>query len=603
MSSKRKTIDFSSLFKAMEVQKFSIHPSGSKAVCSVNRGDNYELAALKFADGRIRRLLSGDQALLSPVYSPEGDRIAYQADFEGDEDFDIFVSDENGRNVLKLTDGIADNEHPLFSPDGTKIAFVSNRKNDMENLYIVGSQGGTLKQLTDENLPVGDFTWSPNGETIAFGVGVGDENFISTVNIRSGRTKKILSKRGVEYNISSDYGGEQMQWSPDGKKLLFVSNENDTNDIGELDISTRKSRWLVRSKNDKYSPQPSTDNSGIAYLEVLDPNVVLKVLESGRSRIVSQKTGVSRNPHWMPDGSGLVYVNGSVIRPEEMFVVKGGRPRKLTRFQTSAIPTDSFARPKLVKYRSFDGRSISAMLFVPKDRRTHRGVVIPHGGPEAQSLNLWDPIVQMFVMKGFSVILPNYRGSTGYGREFLHLHDKDLGGGDLKDVLYAGEYLLRTGLVDDDKLGFWGVSYGGYMCMLALTKAPDMWAAGVSIVGYFDCITEFETERGYLKAYDLSKMGDPTENEDLYRDRSPIHFLQNLSAPVLLTASARDVRCPPTEAREVARRLKELDKEFEYYEYKDEGHWPRKRKNLKDLYTRTVMFLDERIPERPLRGS
>ncbi|UCE45691.1 MAG: S9 family peptidase [Methanobacteriota archaeon] len=601
MPSKRKTIDFSSLFKAMEVQEFSIHPSGSKAVCSVNRGGNYELATLNLADGRIRRLLSGDQALLSPVYSPEGDRIAYQADFEGDEDFDIFASDENGRNVLKLTDGIADNEHPLFSPDSTKIAFVSNRKNGMENLYIVGSQGGPIKQLTNESLPVADFAWSPNGETVAFGVGVGDENFISAVNIRSGRTKKILSKRGVEYNISSDYGGQQMQWSSDGKKLLFVSNENDSNDIGELDLSTRKTRWLVRSKNDKYSPQPSPDNSRIAYLEVLDPNVVVKIVQSGRSRIVSQKTGVSRSPHWMPDGSGLVYVNGSVIRPEEMFVVKGGRPKRLTRFQVSGLPTDSFARPKLVKYRSFDGRSISAMLFVPKGRRTHRGVVIPHGGPEAQSLNLWDPIAQMFVMKGFSVILPNYRGSTGYGREFLHLHDKDLGGGDLKDVLYAGRYLLRTGLADDDKLGFWGVSYGGYMCMLALTKAPDMWAAGVSIVGYFDCITEFETERGYLKAYDLSKMGDPSENEDLYRDRSPIHFLQNLSAPVLLTASARDVRCPPTEAREVARRLKELGKEFEYYEYKDEGHWPRKRKNLKDLYTRTVMFLDERIPERSLR--
>ena len=236
------------------------------------------------------------------------------------------------------------------------------------------------------------------------------------------------------------------------------------------------------------------------------------------------------------------------------------------------------------------------MLFVPKGRRTGRGVVIPHGGPEMQSLNFWDQVVQMLVMKGFTVILPNYRGSIGYGREFLHLHNKDLGGGDLKDVLYAGRYLLRSGLVDSDKLGFWGVSYGGYMCMLAMTKAPEMWAAGVSIVGYFDCVTEFEGERGYLKAYDLNKMGDPKDNAELYRDRSPIHFLENIRAPILLTASARDVRCPPTEAREVVRRLKAMGKEHEYHEYTDEGHWPRKRKNLKDLYVRSVRFLDERVP-------
>ena len=588
--------DISSLFKAMEIQEFSIHPSGEKAVCSVNRGDNYELAVLNIGDGRLRRLLSGDQALLSPTYSPCGSMIAYQADFEGDEDYDIYLADGSGRNARKLTDGVADNEHPEFSPDGGKVAFVSTRENDMENLYVVSSEGGSLRRLTNEELPVADHAWSPDGTMIAYGVGISDEDFFSIVNVNTGKTKKVLFKRNVEYSIAGGYGGKQIQWSADGKRLLFVSNENDSNDIGELELATRKSRWIVRSSNDKYSPRWSPDGEKLAYLEVRDPNIVLKVRSSGGTRVVSRKTGVSRSPQWLPDGSGLLYVNGSSIRPEEVFIVKGDRSRKLTSFLMGDLPTHRFSRPKLVRYRSFDGRRISAMLFVPKGRRTGRGVVIPHGGPEMQSLNFWDQVVQMLVMKGFTVILPNYRGSIGYGREFLHLHNKDLGGGDLKDVLYAGRYLLRSGLVDSDKLGFWGVSYGGYMCMLAMTKAPEMWAAGVSIVGYFDCVTEFEGERGYLKAYDLNKMGDPKDNPELYRDRSPIHFLENLRAPILLTASARDVRCPPTEAREVVRRLKAMGKEHEYHEYTDEGHWPRKRKNLKDLYVRSVRFLDERVP-------
>jgi dipeptidyl aminopeptidase/acylaminoacyl peptidase len=595
MSSRRaERINTSALFKAVELQEYSIHPDGARAVCSVNKGRNYELAVTNLKDGKMRRILSGDQALLSPTYSPCGTRIAYQADFEGNEDYDVFVTDAGGKNPRKITDSVADNENPEFSPDGKRIAFVSNRKGDMENLYVVDAEGGEAVRLTNEDLPVREFAWSPDGRTIAYGTGISDGDYISTVNTTSGKTRRILSKKNVDYGIWG-LGVKPIQWSNDGSKLMFISNEYDSNDIGVLDLSTRRQRWLVRSANDKYSPLWSPDESKLAYLEVQDPNIVLKIKDKGRTRVVSQKTGVSRSHHWLPDGSGIVFINGSSVRPEEMFIVRRGTPKRLTKFQNSDLPTGAFAQPKLVKYRSFDGRRISAMLFVPKGGSTGRGVVIPHGGPEMQSLNLWDQIVQMFVIKGFSVILPNYRGSTGYGREFLHLHNKDLGGGDLKDVIYGGRYLVRSGLAEKNRLGFWGASYGGYMCMLALTKFPEMWAAGVSIVGYFDCITEFEGERGYLKAYDLAKMGDPKDNPELWWDRSPINFLEKLTAPILLTASARDVRCPPTETREVVRRLKKMGKEHEYHEYKDEGHWPRKRKNLKDLYERSVRFLDKRI--------
>jgi dipeptidyl aminopeptidase/acylaminoacyl peptidase len=587
-------VNTSALFKAVEVQEYSIHPDGAKAACSVNKGRNYELAIANLSDGKMRRVLSGDQALLSPTYSPCGTRIAYQADFEGNEDYDVFVIDASGKNPRKITDSVADNENPEFSPDGKRIAFVSNRKDDMENLYVVDSYGGEPSRLTNEELPVREFAWSPDGRTIAYGTGISDGDYISIVNMANGKTRRILSKKNVDYGIWG-MGAKPIQWSNDGTKLMFVSNEYDSNDVGVLDLSTRRQRWLVRSANDKYSPLWSPDGSKLAYLEVQDPNIVIKVKEKGRTRIVSPKTGVSRSLHWLPDGSGMVFINGSSVRPEEMFLVRRSNPKRLTKFQSIDLPTHAFAQPRLVKYRSFDGRRISAMLFVPKEGPTGRGVVIPHGGPEMQSLNLWDQIVQMFVIKGFSVILPNYRGSTGYGREFLHLHNMDLGGGDLKDVIYGGRYLVRSGFADKGSLGFWGASYGGYLCMLALTKAPEMWAAGVSIVGYFDCVTEFEGERGYLKAYDLSKMGDPKDNPELWWDRSPINFLENLTAPILLTASARDVRCPPTETREVVRRLKKMGKEHEYHEYKDEGHWPRKRKNLKDLYERSVRFLDKRI--------
>ena len=591
-----KALDIPSLFSAIDISDFDIHPTGKSAICSINRGENWELAKLDLRSGRLAKFLVEKQSLMNPNYSPDGKRIAYHKDFEGDENHDVVVVGSDGRGSKRLTDGVEDNFSPEFSPDGNMVAFLSNRVKDVENLYVIGSKGGSMRRLTSEPLPIKQFSWSPDGSSIAYQVGVGDDDYVSIVDAKKAKSKKVLSKKNVEHGLAGDLGGPE-PWSPDGSKLLFISNENDPVDIGQLDIRTGKTKWLVRSKNEKYSPKWSPRGDKLAYLEVVDPDIVVKLKDGARSTIVSPKDGTSRVLKWMPDGSGLVFVNGSAVRPEEVFVVRSSGPRRLTRFQKTPLQTRNLVYPKLIEYKSFDGTKIPALLYVPRDRSRNAGVVLPHGGPEMQDTNAWDQLTEMIVDKGFTVIKPNYRGSTGYGRKFLHLHDKDLGGGDYLDTVFAGKYLVGTGYAAEDRLGYWGASYSGFTCMMALTKHPDMWAAGVSIVGFFDWVTEHESERGYLKAYDESKMGDFKKNPEFFRERSPINFLQNLEAPLLMTASAKDVRCPPTESRAVVEKLKKMGKRFEYHEYPDEGHWPRKKRNLMDLYVRSAEFLDKHVPK------
>lgn len=583
------------LFAGTEILEFEVHPEGRKAICSVNRGRNWELATVDLKSGGLNRLLSGDQSLTSPKYSPDGSWIAYQTDFEGDEDHDIVVVGSNGGRARRITDGVADNYNPVISPDGSSIAFLSNRKADIENIYLMKSKGGRLTRLTNEELPVKDLAWSPDGSTIAFHTGVGDEDTVSIVDVGRRKSKRLLSKKNVEYGLSSGYGPAN-PWSTDGRSLLFVSNENDMLDIGSLDVSTKKRTWLVRSSKEKYQPQWSPDGSSLAYLEVDDPNLVLKIKRGRQTSTVSPKDGVSREVRWSPDGRRVYFINGSANRKSEIYAATS-RPRAVSRMNPVSPPKSRLPYPKVIRFKSFDGRMIPALLFSPSNKKRKAGIVLPHGGPEAQTLNEWDQLVPMLTDKGFIVIEPNYRGSTGYGRKFLHLHDKDLGGGDYLDTVYAGKHLLDTGQVDDDRLGYWGASYSGFTCMLALTKHPEMWAAGVSIVGFFDWETEIANERGYLQAYDHKKMGDPKKDREFFRERSPIHFLKSLKAPLLMTASSQDVRCPPTESRAVVRKLKEFGKRFEYHEYTDEGHWPRKRKNLRDLYERSTRFLDKNIPK------
>lgn len=591
-----KETDIATLFSATDIMDLDVHPDGRKAICSVNKGANWELAILDLAKGSLKRFLSGPQSLTHPTFSPNGDRVAYHVDFEGDENHDVVVVRSDGKGAKKLTDGVEDNFDPQFSPNGETVSFISNRVKDTENLYLTGSKGGKIRRLTNEPLPVRQYSWSPDGRWIAYLTGVGDEDYVSLADTKKMKTRRVLHKKNVEHGLAGEWGGAA-PWSPDSRSLLFVSNEHDSQDIGQYDLTTKKLRWLVRSKNDKHQPMWSSDGKRLAYLEVDDPNIVVKVKSGSATNVVSLKDGTSRALHWLLDGKGLVFVNGSAVRPEEVFIVRNRTPKRLTRLMKKPMKTGGMAYPRLVRFKSFDGRMIPAMLYIPKDESRMAGIVLPHGGPEMMDTNMWDQLTIMLIDKGFAIIKPNYRGSTGYGRKYLHLHDKDLGGGDYLDTVFAGKYLLDNGIADKDRLGYWGASYSGFTCMMALTKHPDMWAAGVSIVGFFDWFTEHENERGYLKAYDESKMGDFSKNPEFFRDRSPINFLHQLKAPLLMTASARDVRCPPTESRAVVAKLKAMGKKSEYHEYPDEGHWPRKRKNLMDLYKRSTRFLDENIPK------
>src|SRR5947208_7493937 len=163
-------------------------------------------------------------------------------------------------------------------------------------------------------------------------------------------------------------------------------------------------------------------------------------------------------------------------------------------------------------------------------------IVYIHGGPASQSVNSFNRFIQHIINQGYMVIAPNYRGSTGYGKDFQNANLFDMGGGDLQDVVAATDFLLQTGYPDKKKLIVMGGSYGGYLTMMAVTKAPELWAAGVPIVPFVNWFTEIENEGPLLREYDLATMGDPVKDRQRYIDRSPINFVDQIKAPLLILA-------------------------------------------------------------------
>jgi len=248
-----------------------------------------------------------------------------------------------------------------------------------------------------------------------------------------------------------------------------------------------------------------------------------------------------------------------------------------------------------VHYKSFDGTVISAILWLSfnlERNGKNPGIVLPHGGPTGQTLDTFNRSVIALVSRGYTVIAPNVRGSTGYGLAFQKANFQDLGGGDLQDEVYAAKFLTATGYIDPKKIGITGGSYGGYMTLMAIGKTADIWAAGVEQFGIVDWYTMLQHEDPRLQEYEKSLLGDPVKDRAVYEAASPIKYLTNAKAPLLVLQGENDIRVPKEEAEQVVSILKNAGKTVDVHYYPGEGHGFAKRENQIDAIRRMIDWFD-----------
>src|SRR2546422_680254 len=399
----------------------STYPDGRLLAFAANKGDQWSVYLLDLRTKKDRILLQSEQSVLNPEFSPDGRWIAVQSDFEGDENYNIYLVPVKGAHVQKITNTPFDSAFPRWSPDGTKIAFLSNRDGDRDNVFMVDTTGGDAKQLTNVDDIVGEIAWRPDGRSIAFSAGGGLLDYVGLVDL-AGPLEKVVAVPHPANAIGSD-GGRPEPWSPNGRELAFVSNVHDHLDIGVLDVKTKRVRFIVQNRWDKTMPLWAPDGKRIAFLENHDGNVQLKVVSrNGKgSRGISPAKGSANRARWAPDAKGLFYHHSTFTQPDRLILRKGERSTPLVDSLREPLPKGELADGKLVRYPSFDGRKIAAWLFVPRtERRRNAAVVDPHGGPESQTLNEWDARFQFLVAEGFTTLAPNYRGVTGRGLAWVH---------------------------------------------------------------------------------------------------------------------------------------------------------------------------------------
>ncbi len=573
--------DLEKLVKVPMVLGLSATPKGDAIAFSWNKTGIYQLYLI---DGRgIRQLTNRAGSCIHPAISRNGGLVAYHYDEIGSENYFINILNlKTGEDYTLVEGGKYCNRFAEISPDGKWIAYTSNREG-VFHVYKTNIETGETVKLTDSKRHDFQLSWSPDGRKIAvsrFTPNATIEHELILVDSETGE-EESLGRFSTSFT--------KPDWRADGKAILFQSEDSGYYNVIEIDVQTKKYRAIDPAEREQHDPKYSIEGEKVIFTEIGDIGnyIVIKDLRSGERRILKVGSGVHHAI--APVEKGIVAIYSSGRRTPDLWLISWDeKAKQLTNGMPEDINVSELVEPKAVKYKSLDGLEVPALLYEPAGERI-AGLVHVHGGPTAQVLNTWSPIIQFIVGCGFVVIAPNFRGSTGYGRKFRELNRMDWGGGDLKDVVAAARYLKEKYGIE--KVAVMGGSYGGYMTFLAMTKYPDEWYAGVSIVGIVNLKTLYKGTRGDLKTYLEYFMGKPDENPELYEERSPINYAHQIKAPILIIQGAHDPRVPLEEAFQMAEKLREVKVKYKLVVYGDEGHGLLKMSNRLEAIKMSAEFL------------
>ena len=580
-------------------------PDGTHIAFTCDLTGRMNLWQMPVAGGWPLQMVQSDDRQFGAVFSKDGKWIVYQQDQGGGEYYDLYAVPSVGGAPVNLTNTPDISETTgNFSPDGKWLAISYKRKTGANvDIALLDWSARSVRKLTNEQQPdrLWSFdAWSPDAKTLYAdrgNTGATDSD-IYAIDPATGKAENLTPHEGELLYHSSSV-------SPDGKTLLVTSNaKNGAQNVALLDVPSRKLTWVTDTKWEASSADFTAD--GKYFTWVLNADGQTEVFLVDRSTMRSEKlafpeglTYPSGRPSGVsPDGKYLLLGHQSSREPGDlwMYDIAKRKARQLTFSAVASLNPKNTPQAQIIHYTSFDDKMISALLWVPfnvKRDGTSPGIVMPHGGPTGQMVDYFNTDAAALASRGYFVIAPNPRGSTGYGIEFQKANHQDLGGGDLQDEVHAADFLIKTGYVDSKKIGITGGSYGGFMTLMAIGKTPDRWAAAVEQYGIINWLTMLKHSDPLLQQYEKSLLGDPDKDRDVYEKTSPLKYIRNAKAPLLVLQGENDIRVPKEEAGQVVEILKSEGRTVEAHYYPAEGHGFSKRENQIDAITRTIDWFEK----------
>lgn len=587
----------------------SFSPDGKYLLVNSNESGIYNVYEINIESGERRQLTnSTEDSYFGTSYLPDGKGFIYQADQGGNENNRLYLKRPSGETLL-LTPG-----------DSVKNGFWGWSR-DEERMYL-SSNARDSRYMDIYTMEVTEMT--------------GEEP-----------SKKMIYKNedGLDVGAISDderyFALTQALTSADGKMYLYDAKTGQKTDISEHEGDATYSPQFF-SRDNKYLYYTTDEGSDFVYLAKrdLESGEVLKefgtnwdvwyayeswngkyrvigINEDGRTvvRIFNLKTGEEVQ---LPEieGGSITSVGiskdenmarltvGSSASPSNIYVYnfETGDLKKVTNTLNPDINPDDLVEGQVVRYKSFDGLEIPAIYYQPKQASTDKpvpGLVWVHGGPGGQSRLNYFALIQYLVNHGYAILAVNNRGSGGYGKEFNHMDDKNHGDADLKDCIAGKDFFASTGVIDMDKVGIIGGSYGGYMVMAALTFTPEEFDVGVNIFGVTNWIRTLRSIPPYWESYRKAlydELGDPnTQDSVRLREISPLFHASKVQKPLMVLQGANDVRVLQVESDEIVEAVRQNGVPVEYLVFEDEGHGFIKKENQINAYGQIKVFLDRHL--------
>jgi dipeptidyl aminopeptidase/acylaminoacyl peptidase len=584
---------------------------GSSVIVSANTSGRFNLWRYPVDGGAPAILAPSDDRQTGQIALVDGKTVVFESDKAGAERYDLFAVPLAGGPATNLTDTPDISEDSAqASPDGRTLAFERKPKTESaNNIAVMDLAGRQVRVLTHEADPAYAWhlvAWTSDGRSLIADRAnlLGTRGGVWRIDVASGKAEELTPPAGAGADVltlASDI-------SPDGRYLAVASNQGGEQTQAALfEIATKRFTWLAPTPWEQVTGSFSPDGRMLAHRTNADgrTSMFLYDVATGAARAVALPPGVNGEggagrTAFSPDSRRLLVSHAASNTPPDYWIydVASGQGRRLTRFAPTSFDAASLPASQLVHYKSADGTVISAFVWVPdglKRDGSAPGVVLPHGGPTAQTTDVFNRTAIALVTRGYVAIAPNPRGSTGYGKAFQAMNVKDLGGGDLADEVAAARFLAATGYVSPKKIGITGGSYGGYMTLMAIGKTPDLWAAAVEQYGIIDWKTMLQHEDPQLQEYEKSLLGDPVKDAQVYVDDSPITYIRHETAPLLVLQGDNDIRVPKEEAEQVVAILKGEGRTVDAHYYANEGHGFAKRENQIDSLERMISWFDTHL--------
>ncbi len=595
-------LDLTQLLRVPHVDsglKFDISPDGQRLIFAWNKTGRWELWESRVQElataGQTARCLTPELegSKFSPKFSPDGTMLAYALDIDGSESYHIVVHDLNTNISTDLTPQIAYAHQPNFSwsPDGKILAVLSDKHGQfaLHLLHLDGTPGRMIKNVFR---PCWDVTWSPDGQWIALEAEstASDRSiYVMPIN-RPRKTGKGKATKVATTQINLN--AQNPVWSPDSKFLAFSGENGEWHDIGLFNVENQEITWVNESIGDDTQPawSRSGDAQRIGWVHSEGARTSFQFKQG--SDVVKQKKvgdGVHYFPQFIDEGVVILYEDPR--HPCDLWKInlEDDSILQLTNSLPEELQSAEFIQPEEVSYASKGGTQIPALLYRAKN--STRAVIEIHGGPNWLYQFLWDPMISYMVARGWTVLAPNYRGSSGYGKKWQNASRYDMGGVDTDDCAAGANYLIENNLADTDKIAVTGRSHGGFLTMTCMTMYPELWASGSAVVPFLNWFKSHKNSREDLQHWNIENMGDPQDNKELWHSHSPYFFLDKVNAPVQFICGGNDPRCPASDSIDARDKLVELGKEVELLLYKDEGHAFLDVENVIDAEVKRMEFL------------